>query len=148
MIRQRSRRLERCRLRAIASGESTRVGAFSVSALTVPHARDPRFETFAWRVASGTRTVVYASDITHLTDELRFSAGSAALVLDGAMWRRRLFSHLTIGDALPIACPWPVESIILTQIGRSAPRHQQLERQVVALCPNALVAYDGVAVSL
>lgn len=147
VIRERYRRLEHCRLRPIASGESSRVGAFSVSALAVPHARDPRFETFAWRVTSGSRTVVYASDVAQLTDELeRFSAGSAALVLDGAMWRRRLFSHLTIGDALPIACAWPVDSIILTQIGRTAPPHPQLQRQVTSLCPKALAAYDGLAV--
>ncbi len=58
---------------------------------------------------------MYASDVAHLTGALeRFSAGAAALVLDGAMWRKRLYSHLTIDKALPTACSWPVESIILT----------------------------------
>ena len=149
VILGRYRRLEHCRFRTIASGESRRVGTLSVRALTVPHARDPRFETFAWRVSTGTRSVVYASDVAHLTGELgRFSAGSAALVLDGAMWRKRLFSHLTIDEALPIACSWSTDSIILTQIGRTAPPHRQLQRQVTAHCPKALVAYDGLAVSV
>ncbi len=149
VLRARYRRLEHCRLHTMTSGESRRVGPLSVSALTVPHAKDPRFETFAWRVSDGRCAVVYASDIAHLTDELeRFSAGSAALVLDGAMWRKRLFSHLTVDEALPIACSWPVDSIILTQIGRTAPAHRQLQRQVAVLCPRARVAHDGLAVSI
>ncbi|MGZ4186666.1 MAG: MBL fold metallo-hydrolase [Solirubrobacteraceae bacterium] len=149
VIRGRYRHLEHCRFRTIASDECRRVGALSVSALIVPHARDPRFETFAWRVCAGRRSVVYASDVAHLTSELeRFSAGSAALVLDGAMWHKRLFSHLTIDEALPIACSWPVDSIIVTQIGRTAPPHRQLQRQVAALCPKALVAHDGLAISI
>ncbi len=149
VIRARYRRLEHCRLHAVASGESRRVGALSVSALTVPHARDPRFETFAWRVSAGARSVVYASDVAHLTGALeRFSAGAAALVLDGAMWRKRLYSHLTLDKALPTACSWPVESIILTLVGRTAPPHRQLQREVAALCRKALVAHDGLAVSI
>jgi phosphoribosyl 1,2-cyclic phosphodiesterase len=67
VIRGRYRRLAHCRCRAVASGESRRAGALSVSALTVPDARDPRFETFAWRVSTGARSVVYASDVAHLT---------------------------------------------------------------------------------
>jgi phosphoribosyl 1,2-cyclic phosphodiesterase len=149
VIRKRYRRLEHCRFHTIASGECRRVGAMSVAALVVPHARDPRFETFVWRVWAGTRSVVYASDVAHLTGELeRFSAGAAALVLDGAMWHKRLFSHLTIDEALPIVCTWPVDSIILTQIGRTAPPHRQLQRQVATLCPKTLAAHDGLAVSI
>jgi phosphoribosyl 1,2-cyclic phosphodiesterase len=149
VICKRHRRLEHCRLRPMASGESRHVGALWVSALTVPHARDPRFETFAWRVSTAKRSVVYASDVGRLTSKLEcFTAGAAALVLDGAMWRKRLFSHLTIDEALPIACSWSTDSIILTQIGRTAPSHRQLQREVTALCPKALVAHDGLAVSI
>jgi phosphoribosyl 1,2-cyclic phosphodiesterase len=149
VIRGRYRRLEHCRFRTIASGERRRVGALSVSALIVPHARDARFETFAWRVSAGTRSVVYASDVAHLTDDLKsFSNGSAALVLDGAMWRKRLFSHLTIDEALPTACSWPVGSIIVTQIGRSAPPHARLQRELAALCPKARAAHDGLVVRI
>lgn len=115
-----------------------------MSALTVPHAQDPRFPTYAWRVSASGRSIVYASDVAHLTPELeRFCAGATLLVLDGAMWRRRLFSHLTIDEVLPIACSWSVTSIILTQIGRSAPPHAQLQREVAGLCPKARAAYDG-----
>jgi len=149
VIRTRYRRLEHCRLRVIAPGDIRHVGPLVLTAVTVPHARDPRFPTYAWRVSAGARSIVYASDVAHLTSELeRFCAGATVLVLDGAMWRRRLFSHLTIDEALPIACSWPVASIILTQIGRSAPPHAQLQDEVAALCPKAHAAHDRLVVRI
>jgi hypothetical protein len=36
------------------------------------------------------------------------------LVIDGAMWRRTLFSHLTIDRDLPALCRWPVNRILLS----------------------------------
>jgi hypothetical protein len=59
------------------------------------------------------------------------------LVIDGAMWQRRLFSHLTIDRELATLCNWPVGRILLTQIGRTAPPHEQLEGAVRHMCPKA-----------
>ncbi len=149
IIRTRYRCLEHCRLRPTVPGGVRHAGPLALSALTVPHAQDPRFPTCAWRVSASGRSVVYASDVAHLTPELeRFCAGATVLILDGAMWHRRLFSHLTIDEALPIACSWPVGSIILTQIGRSAPPHAQLQREVAGLCSTACAAHDGLAVRI
>lgn len=64
------------------------------------------------------------------------------------MWHRRLFSHLTIDRELPTLCRWPVARILLTQIGRSAPPHRRLEREVAALCPRADPAWDGMTLDL
>jgi hypothetical protein len=84
-----------------------------------------------------------------LTRDLeRFSEGAWMLVLDGAMWRRRLFSRLAIDEALPTVSDWQVGSIVLTQTGRSAPPHEQLERAVGALCARAYPAYDGLEIAL
>jgi ribonuclease BN (tRNA processing enzyme) len=149
VIRTRYRRLDHCRLRITAPGDIRHAGPLALSCVTVPHAQDPRFPTYAWRVWAGARAIVYASDIARLTSELeRFSAGATILVLDGAMWHRRLFSHLTIDEALPIACSWAVSSIILTQIGRSAPPHAQLQREVAVLCSKARAAHDGLSVTI
>jgi phosphoribosyl 1,2-cyclic phosphodiesterase len=43
LIRTRYRRLEHCRLRVTAPGDIRQVGPLALSALTVPHAQDPRF---------------------------------------------------------------------------------------------------------
>jgi hypothetical protein len=53
------------------------------------------------------------------------------------MWQRSLFSHLTIDRELPALCRWPVERILVTQIGRTAPPHEALERAVRSLRPKA-----------
>jgi phosphoribosyl 1,2-cyclic phosphodiesterase len=143
-LRARHARLEHCRLIPVKPGDVFRVGGLDVSAVEVPHAADPRFPTFAWRLRSGGASVVYASDVARLTVELeRFARGASLLVLDGAMWRRTLFSHLRVDEALPIVCEWDVGRIVLTQIGRTAPPHERFEREVEALCPSAIPAYDG-----
>jgi ribonuclease BN (tRNA processing enzyme) len=136
--------LDHCRLIAVEPGQVFRVGGVEVSAVEVPHAADPRFPTFAWRLRSGGAGVVYASDVARLTVELeRFARGASLLVLDGAMWGRPLFSHLRADQALPLVCKWDVGRIVLTQIGRTAPPHERFEREVKAMCPSAIPAYDG-----
>jgi phosphoribosyl 1,2-cyclic phosphodiesterase len=143
-LRLRYARLDHCRLVAVEPGEPFQVDQVEVSAVEVPHAADPRFPTFAWRLRSGGASVVYASDVARLTVELeRFARGTSLLVLDGAMWRRTLFSHLRADQALPLVCEWDVGRIVLTQIGRTAPPHERFEREVKALCPSAIPAYDG-----
>jgi ribonuclease BN (tRNA processing enzyme) len=148
-VYRRHARLEHCELVAVREGGRRRLGPFSVTARRVPHAREPRFPTFAWRLASGGKALVYASDVARPTAGLeRFSAGASLLVIDGAMWRRRIFSHLTIDADLPRICGWGVRRILLTQIGRSAPPHERLEREVRAICRRATPAYDGLELRL
>ena len=64
------------------------------------------------------------------------------------MWRRRIFSHLTVDQALPELCRWKVERIVLTQIGRLLPPHAMLEREVARRCARARSAYDGLELAL
>src|SRR5215217_3911485 len=117
------------------AGGRHRLGGCTIRPLTVPHARERRFPTFAWRLTAGGRTLVYASDVARLTGELeRFARGAGLLVIDGAMWRRRIFSHLTIDAALPVLCGWRVDRIALTQIGKTAPAHEWLTRAVKRTC--------------
>jgi phosphoribosyl 1,2-cyclic phosphate phosphodiesterase len=148
-VRRRAKRLEHCRFVPVAAGRRRRIGGCTISPLTVPHARERHFPTFAWRIAGDGRTLVYASDVARLTRELeRFARGADLLVIDGAMWRRRIFSHLTIDAALPILCGWQVDRIALTQIGKTAPPHEQLGRAVTRTCEKATPAYDGMEIDL
>jgi phosphoribosyl 1,2-cyclic phosphodiesterase len=146
-VRRRFRRLDHCRFVAVRAGRARRIGAYIVRSVTVPHARERHYPTFAWRLETGDRSLVYASDVARLTPELeRFSAGADVLVIDGAMWRRQLFSHLTIDRELPRVCRWRVGRILLTQIGRTAPPHERLAREARRLCPRAAPACDGLEV--
>jgi phosphoribosyl 1,2-cyclic phosphate phosphodiesterase len=148
-VRRRYARLDHCHFIEVRDGERHRIGQLTVSALTVPHALDPSYPTFAWKLRAASNAIVYASDVASLTSALRrFCRGAALLVIDAALWRRRIFSHLTIDEALPELCRWPVGRILLTQIGRSAPPHEQLPREAAKLCPRAQPAHDGMVVEL
>jgi hypothetical protein len=147
VLRRRYRRLDHCELVAVAPGRRLRLGGWRIDAIVVPHARERRFRTYAWRLRDGDVTIVYASDVARPTPALRrFARGASLLVIDGATWGRRIFSHLRIDADLPEVCTWPVDRIVLTQIGRSAPPHHQLVRSVEQLCPRARPAYDGLVV--
>jgi ribonuclease BN (tRNA processing enzyme) len=148
-IRRRHRTLRHCVLTPLADGATRRYGPWRITPCEVPHANE-RFPTYAWKLrdARGT-TIVYASDVARLTDRLRrFCRGASLLIVDGAMWRRRLFSHLTIDEALPELATWSVGAILLTQIGRTAPSHAELVERVRKLCRRARPAYDGMVVTL
>jgi phosphoribosyl 1,2-cyclic phosphodiesterase len=149
VLRTRHRRLDGLDLIGVEPRQPRRIGGLDVVALEVPHAREARFRTYAWRFGDGASSVVYASDVARLEPALRrLSDGAEMLVIDGAMWRRSLFAHLTADRALPKLCTWRVGRILLTQIGRTAPRHDVLAREVEALCPRAAPAWDGLVVDV
>lgn len=148
-LHARFRRLDHCAFFPVREGQRRRLDDLAFTALTVPHARERRFPTYAWRISAGESTLVYASDVARLTPQLRrFSRRASVLVIDGAMWRRRLFSHLTIDAELPDLCQWSVNRILLMQIGKSLPPHERLQDEVAALCPKAAPAYDGLELRL
>jgi phosphoribosyl 1,2-cyclic phosphodiesterase len=148
-LRHRYALLDHCRFVAVREGERHHLGRWTISARTVPHALERRHPTFAWKLRAGPIAIVYASDVARMTTGLRrFCRGAALLVIDAALWRRRIFSHLTIDEALPELCRWPVERILLTQIGKTVPPHEQLGHEAAKLCPRAQPAYDGMTVEL
>lgn len=147
LLQARYRELGHCRFAPTPPRARRRIGGFTVDALEVPHARESHVVTYAWRLRAEGATVVYASDVATLTPDLeRFTRGATVLVVDGATWHRRIFTHLRIDEDLPQLCRWDVGRIFLTQIGRSAPPHRALTRAASALCPRARPAYDGLAV--
>jgi phosphoribosyl 1,2-cyclic phosphate phosphodiesterase len=148
-VRRRFARVDHLAPVPVGPGVRHRHGAWQLEAIEVPHAPDPATPTYAWRLSAGGRVVVYASDVAALTGDLeRFARGAALLIIDGAMWRRRLFTHLTIDAALDDLCRWSVDRIALTHIGRTAPAHEQLERETHAGCARAFPAYDGLRLEL
>jgi phosphoribosyl 1,2-cyclic phosphodiesterase len=149
VIHARHRRLAHLAPRAVEPGQRRRVAGLALRAIEVPHARDPRYRTYAWWLTDGRAALVYASDVGRVEPPLsRLARGAELLVIDGAMWHKTLFSHLTIDRELPALCRWPVPRILLTQIGRTAPPHARLEKAVAAICPKAAPAWDGLTIDL
>jgi phosphoribosyl 1,2-cyclic phosphodiesterase len=148
-IQSRYARLDHCQLTPVTPGRRVRLPSLDVTALEVPHDPDPAYPTVAWRLTSKGRALVYASDVASLPARLaRFSAGADVLVMDGATYGRGIFTHLRIDRDLPAICRWQVDRVLLTQIGRSAPPHDELARLVTRLCSRARPAYDGLRVTL
>ncbi len=119
------------------------IGSWKISAYQVPHSKDPRFPAFSWQI-KGLKTFVFASDISELTKGFKkFCQGADVLIIDGATWKRKIFTHLRIDKDLPELCRWNVGKIILTQIGKSVPAHEILEKEVRKICSRAIPAYDS-----
>jgi hypothetical protein len=149
MLQRRHARLGHCHFVPTPPGRRRQIGPWSVRALEVPHANDTDYPTYAWRLRGAAGTLVYASDVARLTAGLRrFVTGADILVVDGATWQRTIFSHLRIDRDLPSMCTWDVRRIRLSQIGRSAPGHEELTRAVRRLCARARPAYDGLVEKL
>lgn len=103
----------------------------------------------AWRIDDEQVAVVYASDVAGPVGALRsLCDGAHALIVDGATWGRRIFTHLRIDEDLPAICTWDVGNIWLTQIGRTVPPHEQLAEAVARICARAAPAYDGLQISI
>ncbi len=143
VIRNKHKLLDHCRFHAIREGQTVKLDSWEITPLLVPHSRDPRFPAFAWKLRKD-ETIVYASDIAELTEEFKsFCQGANLLIIDGATWRRKIFSHLRVDRDLPQVCTWKTGKIILTQIGRSAPPHEVFTNEIRTICPRAVPAYDG-----
>lgn len=140
-LRARYRRLAPLELDGVR--RPRRWGGLAIAPLVVPHAAD--CTTVAWRISSGGRTIVYASDVARLDRRL---AGCDLLILDGATWRRRIFTHLELASAARTVARWPVGRVLFTQLGRSTPEHAALDRWLHALDPRLGAAYDGLAVDV
>jgi phosphoribosyl 1,2-cyclic phosphodiesterase len=144
-LRARHRRLAPLELSAIHRARSWR--GFELRPLVVPHSRD--VTTLAWRIEHAGRALVYASDVARLTTRLAaLCAGCELLVLDGATWRRRIFSHLEIRSTVQAIARWPVGRVLFTQLGRSTPPHAELDAWLRARDPRFGAAYDGLVVDV
>lgn len=147
-VRSRHRRLEHCLFQPVEPGPTQHIAGWSVRAVDVPHGGTD-FPTVAWRIDDGQAGVVYAPDVARPVDALRsLCDGADALIVDGATWARRIFTHLRIDEDLPVICDWAVGRIWLTQIGRSAPPHERLADAVAGICARAAPAHDGLRISV
>jgi len=150
IVRARFSGLGHCDFHVFEPGDRRRIGDWTVTCHEVPHAARPdNYPTVAWKLTRTGHRLVYVSDVARPTAELReFSRDAGLLIVDGATHRRRIFTHLRIDHDLPEICDWPVERILLTQIGKSCPPHEELVDIVAGLCDRATPAYDGMEVAV
>lgn len=140
--------LTHCQFVAVSENQHIKIADLKAIPLEVPHSFNAKFPTFAWKFREA-KTVVYASDIAALTKKFKtFCKGADLLIIDGATWRRKIFSHLRADESLPEICRWNIGKIILTQIGKSAPKYEELEKEVKKICSKVRSSFDGMKIRL
>lgn len=149
LIKERYKRLSHNQFFPVYEGKVIKLDRWQISALEVPHSYSLKFPTFAWKLNYGFKSVVYASDISSLTEKFKkFCQGVDVLIIDGATWKRKIFTHLRVDKDLPQICKWKVGRVILTQIGKSAPPHEEFKKEIFKICLKAIPAFDGMKLSI
>ncbi|MCR4324423.1 MAG: MBL fold metallo-hydrolase [Candidatus Curtissbacteria bacterium] len=127
----------------VKDGQDIRLDSWKITPYEVPHSKDKKFPTFAWKL-KGLKTIIYASDTAKLTKKFQnICQGADLLIVDGSTWERKIYSHLRVDKDLPKICQWKVSQIFLTQIGKSVPPHEKFQKELTKICPRAFPAYDG-----
>lgn len=120
-----------------------------ITPLAVNHSLTAGFPTVGYHFEfnHSAQTLVYISDVGSWGKRAEnFMKCADILIIDGAMWGKRIKAHLTIQTALPELCRWSNKRLILTHIGRTAPPHDTLVGEVKKICAKATVAHDGLRV--
>lgn len=148
--RRRFQNLDHCDFREVRPGDEFRTAGWDVGSIEVPHAANPeKVPTLAWKLTRSGHGLVYASDVSEPSPDLKaFAGGMGLLVIDGATHGRRIFTHLRIDQDLEVVCTWGVGSILFTQIGKSVPAHENLVTMVQAICDKAPPAHDGLRLDI
>lgn len=119
--------------------------------LLVSHAfNEKTFPTFGYKFfLPNKKTIVYISDTSGWDKGVqREIEGAHMLILDGAMWGRSFFPHLNMKEVTPRAKGWNVKRLLFTQIGKSAPPHAKLAKELKKLWERAEPAYDGMKMTI
>jgi len=114
----------------------------------VKHSIQRGFPTVGYRfLFSDHFSLVYVSDVSHWDKKAeRLIKSADILIIDGAMWDKKMITHLAIKEILPRLCSWLIPKIIFTQMGKNVPKHTILQKEIKRICSRALPAYDGLMI--
>jgi len=93
--------------------------------------------------------LIYISDTGGWNNKVQnLISGSDLLILDGAMWGKKLISHLDIKKIIPRAKDWGINKLIFTQIGRTVPPYEIFKKELWKIWTKASPAYDDLEILL
>lgn len=136
-------------LHQIKPYQKLQLGDLIITPFPVDHSIQPGFPTLGFHFSLNGKKLVYVSDVASWDGEAeKLMKDADILVIDGAMWGKRMVAHLDIKEILPKICKWPVKKIIFTQIGHTVPKYEILKKEIKKICGKALPAYDGMMVKI
>lgn len=148
IVKRRFKKISYLDFRKIMPGKTFKIFDVKITPFLVKHSIQKGFPTFGFYFEFDDQTsLVYASDVGSWNREVeRIMRKADVLIIDGAMWEKKIIAHLNIKEILPKICLWENKKIIFTHIGKTAPDHETLEREIKTICPKALPAYDGLLI--
>lgn len=136
-------------LHQIQAGKKLQLGDLVITPFVVKHSIQQGFPTLGFHFLLNGKSFAYVSDVASWDKKAaKLMEKADLLIIDGAMWGKKMVAHLDIKEILPKICKWPVKKIIFTQIGRSVPKHEILQKEIKKICPKALPAYDRMHLTL
>lgn len=115
-----------------------------IRAFPVRHSMTQGFPTLGFYFEKDKKSFAYASDTCGWSKKSQALMQRAdILIIDGAMWHKKMPSHLDLPEILPTLCTWPNKKIIFTQIGNTAPDFEIIFDEIRKMCNKAEPAYDG-----
>lgn len=136
-------------LHEIKPYKKLQLGDLIITSFKVSHSIQSGFPTLGFHFFLNGKKLVYVSDTSGWNRKTeRLLKNADILIIDGATWGKKMIAHLDIKEVLPKICKWPVKKIIFTQIGKTAPKHEILKREIQKICPKARPAHDGMKIYL
>lgn len=150
VVRRRFKRLDFAQLVPFSNQQDLKVAGLTVVPFRVRHSLTAGFPTVGFSFhLDGKNILTYVSDVGRWNlPAQRLMSKAKCLVIDGAMWDKKMAAHQAILKVLPRICVWGNERIIFTQVGKTVPRFAEANRVVKKQCSKAELAYDGMEVVL
>ena len=157
-IKKKFRQLDFLEFHSLKSFKFFQLFDIKIVSFKVKHSIQKGFPTLGFKFYfSDGYKLTYISDTGGWNDKVQnLIFGSDLLILDGAMWGKKLISHLDIKEITSKAKKWGIKKLIFTQIGRTAPPYEILKKELRKIWPvspspggpNVLSAYDGLEILL
>jgi len=128
IIQKKFKQLEHLKFYLLPSLKPFRILDIKIIPFEVKHSIQPGFPTLGFKFYFPNKYILtYISDTGGWDNKVQnLISGSDLLILDGAMWGKKLVSHLDIKEILSKVKNWGVGRVIFTQIGNTAPEYKEL----------------------
>jgi len=133
--------------RILPTNKSIKIGSFVIEGIPVRHASEGQPTALGYKINAGGTGVFHVSDVFSLpSDALK---GIDVYIGDGATFSRDIGDqHASIKKQIEWAKEAEVPEILFTQIGHVGKTHEDLNKALKEVAPNAQALYDGAEVQL
>lgn len=126
-----------------------RVGDILITPFLVRHVitRGRAVPTFGYQLKSGRTKIVMATDVYQIPSAAqKYFKNADFCLIDAAGWGRSIINHHDVLKFLEQSRNWGIKKILLTQVGRLVPPHNEANRYLAQYFSNASLAYDGMKI--